>query len=680
VKINTNIQLTPQEQELFSILNNVVKEKAPSTTLRAAGGWVRDKLIGIPADDIDIMVDNMSGEDFAYLVTHYLGSKDPHIIKENPTKSKHVETAKANIPLSDGSTQEIDFARARKEIYEDGSRIPTIQPATPQEDAMRRDLTINSMFYNLSTRQIEDLTGKGLKDMVSDTIRTPINPLKTFSDDPLRIFRVIRFSAKYNGNIDPETLKAMQDPSLINAINQKVSKERIGQEFTKMLKNPNPQVAIKLLKDTGLFQNIISEALKGTKYEGKMGLLDMEQNNPWHELTVWGHTMQVVKYVLDKYDDADGEQKITMILASLMHDMGKLFTDIQAESTSHPGRTSYHGHEKESEEISQHILKYLKMEPFIKQVSGLARYHMQPHRLSDEDNIKAMRKFVRRMGEQSLNWLDVFNMAAADAMSKSETIDPAVVQKYKNFENKLQEAFLSLKPIEGKSAIAPILNGNEIMKILNIKGGAWMAGITEFVKEMRDENPDITKEEATQLLLAKYPPNPPENTSTPPPYGMSQSSNVTAKGTGEENENISCSQHLFNSKREKMNELLKEKHYYEVFSVVREIKNEFPNDEKIVKLIAHFMFELLLESVEYRNAEILQHIFTKAEDNFFDTVLCSYVFGILVLLETETEKEIIEQIGERMTKMAPGFLKTVIKKLPKDVFHPDLKKKFESSK
>ena len=208
--INTNISssLTNDEREVFTILNNVVNKSTSSTTVRAVGGWVRDKVLGIPSDDIDIMVDNMSGEKFARLVTKYLDIKDPHVIVENPEKSKHVETSKTYIPLSSGKTQEIDFARARSEVYPPGSRIPDIQPATAPEDAMRRDLTINSLFYNINTGEIEDFTGKGIKDLVTMTIRTPENPAKTFSDDPLRIFRTIRFAAKYDGQIDPETYAA----------------------------------------------------------------------------------------------------------------------------------------------------------------------------------------------------------------------------------------------------------------------------------------------------------------------------------------------------------------------------------------------------------------------------------------------------------------------------------------
>ena len=578
------------------------------------------------------------------------------------------------------------FVRARSEVYDETSRIPKeIKPATPQEDASRRDFTINALFYNMKTGKVVDFTGQGLKDLITGTLRAPGNPLVRFMEDPLRVIRAVRFASKYNCEIEPETYEAMLDPEVRSKIikmnvPKALSKDRIGQEFKKILGNPNLGYAMKLLKDSGLWQDIVTESLVGTKYEGKMEALDMEQNNPWHELTLWGHTMQLVQHILEKYKDAESETKITMVLAALMHDMGKLFSEIHGESKSHPGKTSYHGHEKESREIAEHILKYLKMNTYIKQVTSLARYHMQPHQLSNDDSdIRTLRKFIRRMGEQSLNWLDVFNIAAADAISKSEIIDNEVFERYKNFENKLQEAFLSIGAINEK-APPPILNGNEIMQILNISGGAWMNEITEFVKEMKDDNPEITKEEAKELLINRFPPNPPEN---PPstPISMSQSCNIEAKSTGEKNENSTCSLHLYNNKRENLNELLKEKHYYEIFSILRELKTDFPNDERVLRLICYFMFELLIESKEFRNAELLQHLFSKAEDNFFDTVLCSYVFGMLVLLETDTEKDVIEEIGERMANMSPGTLKTILDKLPKDeeLFHPDIKKKYEKS-
>ncbi|MFW6122344.1 MAG: CCA tRNA nucleotidyltransferase, partial [Petrotogales bacterium] len=445
MQIDTNIKkhLTPDEKEVFSILGNVIEQKAPSTTIRVVGGWVRDKLLEVPSDDIDIMIDNMTGEKFAKLVTEHLGSKNAHVIRTNPEKSKHIETAKAYIPLSSGKVQEIDFAQARDEVYEKNSRIPNTHSATPQEDAHRRDLTINSLFYNINKNQIEDFTGKGLKDLITNTISTPEDPIKTFSEDPLRIFRVIRFAAKYNANIDEKTYKALMNPSLQQDIKNKISKERIGIEISKMLKNPNPLKAINILKETGLWQSIIDEALAGTKFEGKMAPLNMAQNNPHHKLDLWGHTMQVVKNVLDQYYETEPEKRATIILSALMHDLGKLYYDIQADSQNHPGTTSYHGHEKESKEIAEHILRYLKIEPFINQVAGLASQHMKPHSLLENPNIKTLRKFIRQMGEKSLNWLDVFNLAVADAMSKDVEINPETVQKYQTLEANLQEALAS---------------------------------------------------------------------------------------------------------------------------------------------------------------------------------------------------------------------------------------------
>ena len=673
--------LTPEEKELFATLIDVINSQSPSTTIRVAGGWVRDKLLGVPSDDIDIMVDNISGEDFAKLVTHHLNIKDPHVIRENPEKSKNIQTSKAYIPLSNGNIQEIDFARARKEIYHD-SRIPDVKPASAHEDAMRRDLTINSLFYNINEDKLEDFTGKGVKDLATMTIRTPTNPIKTFKDDPLRIFRVIRFAAKYDGKIDPETYQALLDPSLREEIKNKISKERIGTEFTKMLKNPNPEKALALLKQTNLLQDMFYDALKNTKFEGKMAELDMEQNNPWHELTLWGHTMQVVKNITQKYENAEPETRIVMILSALMHDLGKLYKDIWGDSKSHPGKTSYHGHEKESREIIEHILKYLKMDNLVKQVGSLARYHMQPHSLEkDHSNMKTLRKFIRRMGEQSLNWIDVFNLAMADAMSKSTIIDPKTVESYQNFEKRLEEAYMSLKPISNQIKIQPILNGHEIMQALNIKPGPWMSEITEFVKELRDDNPNITKEEAIIKLQEQFGHmgNPQETQETKEKdIGMSQSYNIrNAKNNSEDDEKLSlCSQQLYESKKEEISKLINQKKYYEAFTVLNDFYKEYGNDEKVSKMTAFNMVKLLSKEPKLKNRDMLIDLFDKAENNYFDTVLCSSVFAILILINTSTEEETIREIGKRMLKMSPGILKTTLSILPEKVYRPKLKQEF----
>jgi len=501
MSLNTTIKnrLSREEKELFSILKEVGRIKTPSTAIRVVGGWVRDKLLGIYSEDIDIMLDNISGEEFAHLVTKFLKVKGPHVIKKNPEKSKHIQTAKAYIRLSTGKVREVDFAVARAEIYKADSRIPEIKPATAEEDAMRRDLTINSLFYNLNRDEVEDFTGKGINDLLTNTIRTPSNPLKTFTDDPLRIFRAIRFAAKYNGKIVDETYETMMAPSLRDEIKQKISKERIGAEISKMLKNPYPMYAIRLLKDTGLLNDIIVEALKGTCYEGRMAPLDMDQQTIYHQYTLWEHTMKVVKCIIEKYKGAEKEKIMTMILAALMHDMGKLYSDIQATSITRPDNLTYYGHQKESAKIAKHILRFLKMGPYIEQVTGLATYHMRPYQFTKKvgNSPKSMRRFIRQMRERSLDWKDVFNLAVADTFSKTETIDGDVARQYKAAENKL-------KLLDEETTIKPVLNGNEVMQVLKIKPGPRMTEIMEFIKELRDENPEITKKQASEILKRKY--------------------------------------------------------------------------------------------------------------------------------------------------------------------------------
>lgn len=661
VDINISQNLSNDEKEIFEIIRNVIKQYTPKTNAYAVGGWVRDHLIGVKSNDIDIMIDNMSGEDFAKLVTKFMGIKDAHTIKSNPDKSKFLATSKAYIPLSSGAIQEVDFAQARSEVYKGDSRIPEVKPATPQEDAYRRDLTINSIFYDIKTGRVEDFTGMGIKDLITNTIRTPENPLKTFSDDPLRIFRVLRFSAKYNGNVDPETYKALQDPSLRNEIKTKVSKERIGEEIKKMLTNPHPEKAIALLKETGLLQDIVTESLKGTKYEGRMAELDMPQKNPWHKLTVWGHTMETLKHILEIYPDTTPEQRLVIILATLTHDIGKLFLDIQKEKVNHPGQISYHGHEKESQEIVGHMMRYLKMEGDItKTVSGLVGSHMRPHKFTEEEsgNVRAMRRFIRQCGEQHLNWLDVFNIAVADAYSKDIIVDPETVQKYKALEEQLKNALASLKPIKS-TEIQPILNGNEIMQILNIKPGPHMSKMTEFVRELRDENPDITKEEASQRLIAEF----------------GQQNNLK-QASSDDNIPSKCSTFLFDQKCDDVNKAFKEGRIQESLTILKNLKDEYGNDERIMHLTAKIVFNAMRSNRKYTDAELVNYLVDVSNKEFFDGVLCSFVAGILYMMDKAVDKETLENISRRMTKMNPLLFKKILEALPQDIRYNDTKNNF----
>lgn len=254
-----SISLTEQERSFFEILRHVVaSNEAEGTVVRVAGGWVRDKLLGRQTkDDIDIAVDKMSGKSFAEAVNRWLkkqGAKTFSIgvIEQNPEKSKHLETAAVQI----GSFS-VDFSNLRTENYTEESRIPVISLGTPYEDAMRRDLTINSLYYNVNTGRVEDFTGRGFMDLRSGLIATPLDALVTLLDDPLRSLRAVRFACRFQFRIADDLMRACMEPRVRSALQLKVSKERIGAELENMLEAPHGTRAIAILNKMNIFPVII---------------------------------------------------------------------------------------------------------------------------------------------------------------------------------------------------------------------------------------------------------------------------------------------------------------------------------------------------------------------------------------------------------------------------------------
>lgn len=277
-----------------------------SVEARIAGGWVRDKLLGMPSHDLDVSLSVMTGLNFAILFKAYLlqlsssasssssssnrdsaGSMaDAALaamsritkISANPEQSKSLETATANILGLD-----LDFVNLRKEVYDSpATRIPTMTFGTPQEDAERRDITINTLFFNVKTRQVEDWTGMGLQDLRAGLVRTPLPPLTTFLDDPLRVLRCVRFASRLNYRLDDSITDCLtgkshgdaalyaDDPRLAGldastmakegrqllreALMTKVSRERVGVEVDKMMAGPFPLLAHQNLALLGLYE------------------------------------------------------------------------------------------------------------------------------------------------------------------------------------------------------------------------------------------------------------------------------------------------------------------------------------------------------------------------------------------------------------------------------------------
>jgi tRNA nucleotidyltransferase/poly(A) polymerase len=268
--MNTKIVLSAREEHVFEILR--AAGRATQCTVRAAGGWVRDKLLCRTSDDVDVALDKTDGETFAEAVAAILRTSDDGsmrmssigTIRRNPERSKHLNTATFSV---DGIS--IDANNLRSEDYASDSRIPTIRMGTPLEDAERRDFTINALFYNLETREVEDLTTKGISDLEEKILRTPLSPETTFKDDPLRIVRAVRFASRFEMKMASELAQAISDQTIVDALTvrkdqtgaviSKVSGERIGTEIEKMFMNTKTaHIAYRIMtKDTPIAHAIL---------------------------------------------------------------------------------------------------------------------------------------------------------------------------------------------------------------------------------------------------------------------------------------------------------------------------------------------------------------------------------------------------------------------------------------
>eukprot|EP00164_Ancoracysta_twista_P003916 GFYU01005250.1.p1 GENE.GFYU01005250.1~~GFYU01005250.1.p1 ORF type:complete len:505 (+),score=125.49 GFYU01005250.1:140-1654(+) len=252
-----SLRLTQKEKDIFDLLKECISTRQLNTTLRVAGGWVRDKLLGNDSSDIDIAIDTMMGSEFAEHINSYLKERgeDTHtigVIKTNPDQSKHLETA--TMKLKD---QWIDLVNLRSEEYTESSRIPTMRLGTPSEDAYRRDFTINTLFYNINQDIVEDFTERGLEDLEHGVIRTPLPPLETFLDDPLRVLRAIRFASRFEFTMMDDLQKAAGHTEVRTMLRTKISRERVGKELTGMLKN-NPTMAFGWMLEMGLYDCIFT--------------------------------------------------------------------------------------------------------------------------------------------------------------------------------------------------------------------------------------------------------------------------------------------------------------------------------------------------------------------------------------------------------------------------------------
>lgn len=260
-----NIHARVREDFNVGLLNLLMmKPTKPYVELRVAGGYVRDKILGIDSDDIDFSVNLMKGLPFTLILINYIKSyfPDENIrygsinisksgckitrIDEDEESNKYIGCAKLNRRCFG---LELDFVHLRTESYTDLTRKPTLQFGTPKEDALRRDLTINALFYNIHTHKVEDYID-GVEDLKYCRIRTPVDPYQTFLDDPLRIIRSIRFTAKFkDGCVDPHLLQYINSPpdEIQQSFYTKIKRDRLTKEVEKIFSYAYSNNALKIL-------------------------------------------------------------------------------------------------------------------------------------------------------------------------------------------------------------------------------------------------------------------------------------------------------------------------------------------------------------------------------------------------------------------------------------------------
>lgn len=460
------------DHPLFKLVGNTARE----TGVRAfvIGGYVRDCFLGIPNDDIDIVVEG-SGIALAQAVAAKTGAKVSVFRNFGTAMLKYKGI-------------EVEFVGARKESYDRNSRKPVVEDGTLEEDQLRRDFTINAMAFSLQEEDFGALVDPfgGIRDLSQGIIRTPLEPEQTYSDDPLRMLRAIRFATRLSTpqtpfTIVPESIEAMKQMAPRMQI---LSKERIVEELDKMLLTRQPSMAFRLMEETGLLQQFLPELvkLKGTETVDGKG----HKEN-------FSHTLQVLDNVVEAELEAGLEPNLWLHWAALLHDIGKPASKRYVEGQG----WTFHGHEVIGARMVPQIFKSLKMplNEKMKYVQKLVGLHLRPIALVDDQvTDSAVRRLLFDAGEDID---DLMLLCNADITSKN----PAKVARLRhNFEMVKEK----MAQVEEKDSIRNWKNpitGEYIMQLYGIGPGKTVGLLKERIKDaILDGEIPYSFEEADKLL------------------------------------------------------------------------------------------------------------------------------------------------------------------------------------
>ncbi|KAI8949654.1 hypothetical protein F4801DRAFT_590930 [Xylaria longipes] len=495
----TTIELTPKEAQLKGLLLdtadhvNSSQSTAEPVVLRWAGGWVRDKLLGIESHDIDTAINIMTGEAFALKIRelcekpetvekHRITSDDIgylHKIAKNPDKSKHLETTTIKLFGFD-----VDFVNLRKETYTEDSRNPQMEFGTAEEDALRRDATVNALFYNLNTGKVEDFTS-GLTDMKSKLIRTPLEPFQTFMDDPLRVLRLVRFASRLGFTIDLTAEEVMGNTKVLDALKLKISRERVGVEVEKMLKGKDPRRSLQYIDDLGLYHTVFTDPTKP----------DM----PLPDLSRWRSAYECLNHLRNQASNSTFNDLVQTDEASYYAwTLSALAPWVHVDEPIHTGK---------GKPPPPYIC--LAGREGIKATNKLCDLITAAHR--NRADILALKTAVVQKAAY-INERDRFGMAirrwdAKGGYWRLQVLFSLLVEAMQHWEvgntssrnndDFLRDWQLFLEHLQALDVLeAPslkrIIDGNQLAKALGVKPGKWMAGALEVCVAWQLRHPDAT--------------------------------------------------------------------------------------------------------------------------------------------------------------------------------------------
>jgi len=451
--------------KLFKLISKTAEDSGLSVYI--VGGYVRDLLMKRAAPtDIDFVTEG-SGIALAQSVAAAI---DPE------TKVSVFKTYGTAMFRYQGL--ELEFVGARKESYNAESRNPSVEQGTLEDDQKRRDFTINAMAISLNQESFGELVDPfhGVEDMEKRILRTPLEPEQTYSDDPLRMMRAVRFAATLGFSIEENSLEAIKKEAHRIKI---VTIERIMVEFNKIMLSEKPSTGLKILKDTGLLELIIPEltALEGIE----------EVEGQTHKDNFW-HTLEVVDNI------SQNTENLWLRWAALLHDIGKAPTKKFVKGTG----WTFHGHEFLGSKMVKTLFQRLKL-PLgkdMKYVQKMVKLSSRPIALiSDEASDSALRRMLFDAGE---DLEDLFTLCKADITTKN-------AQKQEKFKKNFEYVAQKIKEVEEKDHIRnfqPPITGEEIMAMFNLAPGREIGILKERVKEaILEGNIPNEKEAAREFVL-----------------------------------------------------------------------------------------------------------------------------------------------------------------------------------